>query len=486
VSKQEYFIRYSRFSTLALRPSTPFWFLLALALCAGSLSGAAQGIYYVPAPKAQASLPVGPAYIARLVDARRQRTSIGWVMARGSPLHKPAMFHEGLPATLRPFLAHFVPGQPGAVPLVMRLTGLEIAERIDQYSEAALAGLTADFYAPQPDSSYRLVAHFAQVRERSAMSFVGDATGLHASTIGELLLAAATQSCDLSAWPSTGPSYPAAYVLAPTPHPDEALPVLLPTTQPRPGYYHSLLDFWNNQPAEPGQPTVDARPYQGSEWAGEYEVKPYRLNAAGKRTLVTDAWGFCDGQHFYVRRGQAYYQLRRQGQDFVFYGRLGDDPQFRAAASGRSMAASVAGFTGMLLANAAASSVDTQALFTLSLLTGNVSLDQPSQNTGMASARPTHLFIYRPRAAKGPPVRIRLASGQPAQELVSGDFLTFEPVGDQPVQVYMSQATGPEVDLVVTPTAEASTYLECWPARVVPLHQVKEAEGAAAVTRLVR
>jgi hypothetical protein len=471
---------------VASRTSTSFWVLLAIALWAGSLPGAAQGVYYVPAPKASASLPVGPAYIARLVDARRQRTSIGWVMARGSPLHKPAMFQEGLATTLRPFLARFAPGQPGAVPLVMRLTGLEVAERIDQYSEAALAGLTADFYAPQPDSSYRLVAHFAQVRERSAVALVGDATGLHAANIGELLLAAATQSRDLPAWPSTGPSYPAAYVLAAAPHPDEGLPVLLPTAQPRPGYYYSLTDFWNNKPAEPGQPTVETRPYQGTEWAGEYEVKPYRLNAAGKRALVTDVWGFCDGQHFYVWRGQAYYQLRRQGQDFVFYGRLGDDPQFRAAASGRSMAASVAGFTGMLLANAAVSTSDTRALFTLSLLTGNVSLDQPSQNTGTAAARPTHLFIYRPRTAKGPPVRIRLATGQPAQELAAGDFLTFEPIGDQPVQVSVSQATGPDVDMVVTPTAEAPTYLECWPARVIPLRQVKEAEGAAAVTRLVK
>ena len=73
-----------------------------------------------------------------------------------------------------------------------------------------------------------------------------------------------------------------------------------------------------------------------------------------------------------------------------------------------------------------------------------------------------------------------------AQELAAGDFLTFEPVGDQPVQVSVSPAAGPAVDVVVTPTAEVPTYLECWPARVIPLRQVKEVEGAAALTRLVR
>jgi hypothetical protein len=365
----------------------------------------------VPAPRVHASLPPGPAYVARLIDARRQRTSIGWVLASGSPLHKPAMFREGLLATLRPFLARYVPGQPGAVPLVMRLTGLEIAERTDQFSEAALAGLTADFYAPQPDSSYRLVAHFAQEQEHSAVSLVGDATGLHAANLGELLLAAATQSRDLTKWPSNGPSYSAAYVLDPEPHPAESLPILAPATALRPGYYHSLTEFWNNQPSEPGKPTVEARPYQGSEWAGENEVKPYRLNVAGKLALATDTWGFCDGQHCYVRRGPDYYLLQPQGQDFVFYGRLGQDAQFRGMAASRSMVGSmVGGVAGMALANAAASMVDNRALFTLSLLTGNVSLDQPSQNTRAVTARPTHLFVYRPRSAKGPAVRIRLAA----------------------------------------------------------------------------
>jgi hypothetical protein len=276
-------------------------------------------------------------------------------------------------------------------------------------------------------------------------------------------------------------------VLAAEPLPAESLPILARAVRLRPGFYHSLTEFWNNQPAEPGQLTVEARPYQGSEWAGEVEVKPYRLNAAGKLALATDVWGFCDGQHCYVRRESSFYLLRPQGQDFVFYGRLGQDAQFRGAAASRSMASSMmGGLAGGALANAAASSVDKRVLFTLSLLTGNVSLDQPSQHTSDATARPTHLFVYRPRAAKGPPVRIRLAAGQPAQELIAGDFLTFEPASDQPVQVYVVPATGPEVSLAVTPTADTPTYLECRPAAEMPLRQVPDAEGAAAVTKMVK
>lgn len=455
-----------------------------MALLLGSRPGAAQGVYYVPAPKVPTALGPGPAYVARLVDARPQRTNIGWVMARGSPLHQPALFREGLPATLAPFLARMAPGQPGAVPLIMRLTGLEIAERIEFFNEVAMAGLTADFYAPQPDSTYRLVARFGQVREHAGIALVGDVTGAHAANLGQLLLAAAVQSRNQTAWPGAGPSYPAAYVLAPTPHPEEALPVLRTNAPLRPGYYHTLADFWNNQPAEPGLPTVETRPYQGSEWAGEQEVKPYRLNAAGQLALATDAWGFCDGQRCYVRRGQEFYPLRRQGQDFVFYGRIGQDPQFRAAASSRSPISVLGGATGGLLATAAANAADDRALFTLSLLTGNVSLDQPSPSA--AATRPTQLFVYRPRNAKGPAVRIRLAADQPAQELAAGDFLTFEPASDQPLRVALLPTSGPETSLVVTPTSELPTYLECRPADAAPLRQVQSKEGAAAVTKLVR
>jgi hypothetical protein len=408
-------------------------------------------------------------------------------MASGSPLHQPVMFREGLLATLRPFLAHYVPGQPGAAPLVMRLTGLEVAERLDRFSEAALAGLTADFYAPQPDSSYRLVAHIGQVRERSAIGLIGDATGLHAANIGELLLAAVVQARDVAHWPNTGPSYPAAYVLATEPHPAEFLPVLEPTIAPRPGYYHSLTDFWNNQPTEPGVPTVETHPYQGSEWAGEQEVKPYRLNAAGKLALATDVWGFCDGRYYYVRRERDFYRLRRQGQDLTFYGRIGQDKQYRVTTAGRSATSLVSGgLVGSILARGIAETDGDRSLFTLSLLTGNVSLDQPSQSMSETAARPTHLFVYRPRNAKGAAVRIRLANSETTQELAAGEFLTFEPASDQPVQVYLVSTTGPEVSLTVIPTADAPLYLECRPTAAAPLRQMPDNEGAAALTRLVK
>jgi hypothetical protein len=429
----------------------------------------AQAIYYLPPPQVKAPAKPGPVYVARVVDARPQRTSIGWVGQSTSLLPVPATFRTKLSAVLQDFFTQYTPGQANAVPLVLRLTGLEVGEAPD-----ATAGVVGDFYAPQPDSSYRLVAHFAQM-----VTQPGRAKSTIPSTLGLLLMDAALQGRDQAHWLPAGPSYPATYVLASELHPAEVLPALAPGFQPRAGFYYTLEEFWRNQPGEPGIPDVEARPYLTAEWAGDLEVRPYRRTVGGQRVPATNIWGFSDGKNFYLRLKQNFYKLERRGQGFIFYGRVGDDPVFRAAAANSN-----SGNSG-LFASAAAPSLERRAQFSFSLLTGSTSLDQGAIAPPLAT-RPTHLFVYRPRNAKGPAVRIRLAAGQPAQELAAGDFLTFEPASDQPVQVYLVPATGPEVRVVVTPTAEVPTYLECRPTEAVPLRQVKDDAGAAALTRLVR
>ena len=435
----------------------------------------AQGIHYLPPPQVKAPAKPGAVYIARVVDARPQRTSVGWVGQSTSLLPVPTTFRTKLSAVLQDFFTQYTPGQANAVPLVLRLTGLEVGEAPD-----ATAGVVGDFYAPQPDSSYRLVAHFAQMVTQPT-SFFGHATANIPATLGLLLMNAAMQGRDQARWLQAGPSYPTAYVLASELHPTEVLPALAPDFQPRAGFYYTLEEFWRNQPGEPGTPDVEARPYLSAEWAGDLEVKPYRRTADGQRVPATAIWGFSDGRNFYLRLNQNFYKLERRGQGFIFYGRVGDDPAFRAAAAAKRNSSN----SGLLFAAAAAPSLERRAQFSFSPLTGSTSLDQGAIAPPLAT-RPTHLFVYRPRNAKGPAVRIRLAAGQPAQELAAGEFLTFEPASDQPVQVYLLPEAGPEASLTITPTAELPTYLECRPAAATPLRQVKDDEGAAAVTRLVK
>lgn len=468
------------YSPILLRIVTYFLVnVLALSLAATG-STAAQAFYYVSAPEVAVARPVGPSYVARVVDTRPQRASLGLVM-RGNKA-QAATFHEGVAGTLQTFFGRYAPGQPGAVPLVLRLSGLEIAELPGSVVEGRLgqlatASLVADFYAPQPDSSYQLVAHFAQLREKWAL----DVTSRHTANLGSLLLTAAEAGGQPATWLSNGPRYSKALVLSSQPLPNEVLPVLLPTVRPHPSFYYKLSDFWQNQPNEPGQPLVVRRAYTAPEWAGEVETKAYR-RTAGPGELAEDVWGFCDGQDFYIRRGRLFYKLERRGVDFFFSGPTDEDPIYRKASSTNAGIAAGAGLGGATAAVIdAAVSNGPQALLKLSLLTGEVRLAQLNSSAATAVAnRPTNLFIYRPRDAKGPAVRLRLADDLPAQDLAAGDFLTFEPASDQPLRVCLLPATGSPTYLAITPTSEAPTYLECRPAASEPLRKVADKTGAAA------
>jgi hypothetical protein len=449
------------------------------ALVVGAAGAArAQATFYVPAPTTALVLPPAPTYVARVVDARPQHTTLGLVMRAGAP--RMAVFEAGLPPTVQAFLAAHAPGQPGAVPLVMRLTGLELAEVPGGLTERALAGLVADFYAPQPDSTYRRVARYADVHTRAGL----DATGLHADNLAHLLLEAAKVAAAPAAGPASGPAYPRAAVLGAQPLPGEMLPALDPATVPRPGFYHTLPEFWLNAPSEAGQPQVERHPYLTAEWAGTDEVKPYRVLPNGRHPLADDVWGFCDGERYYIRRGRSFYELTRRGAGFVHFGQLEEDPEYRAAANSRTFSRAMV--MGWAAAGASNTSGGGRALFTFSPLTGKSSLSQSSSAAVAIAGRPTHLFIYRPRSEKGPAVRIRLADDQPAQELAAGDFLTFEPASDAPLRVCLLPATGAPVYLPITPTTDAPTYLECRPATPEPLRKVKDTAGAAALTKLVK
>jgi hypothetical protein len=242
-----------------------------------------------------------------------------------SLLPVPATFRNGLVPTLQAFFAQYAPGQTEAIPLVMRVTALEIAD-----TPEAMASIITDFYAPQPDSSYRLVVHFAQMLTKPIGRWA-NATAKLNDNLGDLLLTAALASRTQAAWQSQGPTYPSAYVLAPESHPAEILPILDPNVQLKTGFYHSLTEFWYNQPSEPGQPEVELRPYISAEWAGDSEVKPYRRSADGQRVPATNIWGFSDGREFYLQQGRNFYRLVRRGQGFVFHGRIGDDPAYQSA-----------------------------------------------------------------------------------------------------------------------------------------------------------
>ncbi|MGI4761244.1 MAG: hypothetical protein ACRYF0_11090 [Janthinobacterium lividum] len=452
--------------------------VLGLALPGGICR--AQVVQYLAEPQGLTALPPAPAYIARVVDARPYRTALGYTKA-GSPVAQPLMFRDELAATMQRCFTHFAPGQPQAVPLVLRLTRLEAAEDTRYLSAAKVtATMEAILYAPQADGTYRAVANFAQQLQHPVSGGAGAALVSHTINLTALFLNAAAVGANQAAWLAFGPAYSAAQ-LATVVEPTATLPRLQPGAPRKPGFYYSWAEFRADDPGEPGAPEVEARPIAGSQWAGDEDIKPYHIRN-GKRVLATDVWGFSDGDQVYIRQGRDFYRLRPHQDDYIFFGRAGTDAATHSAINMLGVASALTTGVGGLSTNA-----EHRALYRLSTVTGTVS-ESESMGTALASGgeRPTQLFIYRPRQAKGAAVRVRLSSGGSAQELAANDYVSFSPPLGPPITVYLTPATGPEIALPVALTTSAAVYLEYSPADPLPLHQVKEAVGAAAVTRLIK
>ncbi len=446
--------------------------------------GAAQVIQYLPPLPAPASAaPAGmAAHIVRVVDARPTRPALGTTQA-GGRVSQQVMFREDLAQTLQAYFARYAPGPAGAAPLVLRLTRLTVEEAWWGGQLRATATLEADLYRPEPDSSYRLVGSLVKSVQQFVAGGQPAALVAHNTNMSALLLQAATVAGNAAGWATTGPTYAAARVFGPVVSPGTAFPILAAGAVWKPGFYWTLREFQLNQPSEPGPPDVEKRPYQ-SAGVGEDGVQHFHRNAAGKRALTTDGWGFCDGTYAYFRLGANFYPLRKQGADFVFVVPTGPSPGLRNAANALSLASLAAGYGGGAFFRPGA---EHRTLYRLDLASGEVgpALGASQKVLITVPGRPTQVFVYRPRGAKGPPVRIKFADDQPAQQLAAGEYLSFSPPANQPLEVHMMPPTGPEATLPLVATTDAPVYLECRPAEKAPLRQVSKATGDAAVSRLI-
>ena len=454
--------------------------LLGLSLVLDGSPCKAQVVQYLAEPRGLTPLSAAPAYVARVVDARPSQTALGYTKAGGA-VAQPLLFRDNLATTMQNYFARFASGQTQAVPLVLRLTKLTVDEEAHYLSMSKVtATMEAVFYAPQADGTYRAVANFTQTLERPISGGASATLVSHTANLDALFLNAAAVGANQAAWLATGPAYSAAQVAA-TQQPAAALPLLQPRAPRKPGFYYSWAEFESNNPSEPGVPEVETRPFAGSQWMNDEEVKPYHTSN-GKRMLATDVWGFSDGKQAYIRQERDFYLLRPHENDYVFLGRTGTDALTHSTINMLGVASALTTGGGFVNTNP-----EHRVLYRLNTASGLI-----SQSTSMGATissgaeRPTQLFVYWPRGATGRPVRIRLSTEEASQELQAGDYLSFSPPAGVAVTVYLAPATGTEIPLPVIATSQSAIYLEYRPAEVTPLHQVKEAVGAAAVTRLVK
>lgn len=454
--------------------------LLALGLGVNGGLCEAQVVQYLAEPQNLTALPPAPAYVARVVDARPYRTALGYTKAGGA-VAQPLMFREELAVVMQSCFARFAPSQPQAVPLVLRLTKLEADENTRYLGTAkVMATMEGVLFAPQADGTYRAVATFSQTLQRPVSGGAGAALVSHTLNLGTLFLNAAAVGANQAAWLAPGPAYSAAQVAA-VQQPTAPRQLLAPGAPRKPGFYYSWAEFSADSPGEPGVPDVEIRPYAGSQWIGYDNIKPYHL-LNGKRVLASNVWGFSDGTQVYIRQGQDFYQLRPHEDDYIFFGRAGTDALTHSTINVLGAASALT--TGIYVRS---TNPEHRVLYRLSTASGLVTQSESMGTTvSSGSERPTQLFVYWPRGAKGPPVRVRLSTEEAPHELRAGDFLSFSPPAGITATVYLAPATGTEIPLPIIATSQSAIYLEYRPAEATPLHQVKEEVGAAAVTRLVR
>jgi hypothetical protein len=453
-----------------------FIFSLLLSILTLARSGEAQVTQYLPQLVAARAVQPGLASVSRVVDARPGRPmALGYSLSGGAG-PQPVTFAQPLVPTLLAFLQQGVaPSVISGRELVMRLTRLEIEELKLQ----TLARLEAEFYQMAPDSSYQLVARYAETAQRPIAGKREVALIAHSQNLSELLLGALGVGGNAARWRPNGPRRLRNQLQAP-----EAArpagprwPILAEGATRQAGFYRTFDDFRNNRPTEADRLEVERHPTSNAERADDYGVAPYYREANGRRKPATIYWGFSDGQHAYIRFDFAYYRLLSQPGGFMF------DTQTKLRSNGGLY------INGGFYPTASIKphehyEIDLDTDTGVPFLPGHHSLKPQSQLLNPQS-RPTQLLIYRPRSAKGPAAQIRLAPDQPAQSLAAGEYLQFSPPAGQPLTVQVQLASGAEATLPVLPTAESAVYLEFRPGQAVPLQQVKAEAGAAAVSRLV-
>ncbi|OON68760.1 hypothetical protein [Hymenobacter sp. CRA2] len=331
-------------------------------LCAffGAFGATAQKRHQVDLASQSLAQPFQAGRITEVLDARPDRTSIGWVQVGIANERVPADIKGGVgPALQR--LAQ-TPAGTDATPYALRVHQLVIGEATGAASEAASAELVVDLLRLQGNGQYEVLWRAAEAVETRGM----EVTGKHGANISVLL-----QKC-LAQFEAAGPAkLPAVATLtaeqaaAPLAKLGPLTPFPLQTEKVRrPGVYHSLDDFRRNVPNDQKLVAVSKTPRTSPNWAGTSEVELYYVDDKGARTPVRNVWGFSDGQDSYILHQRRYYLLMPTDEGFMFEAPSAADPG--AVGTG----AVVGGLIGAGIAAAATSGYRQE--HRLNLLTGRV------------------------------------------------------------------------------------------------------------------
>ncbi|MDJ1498003.1 hypothetical protein QNI19_33990 [Cytophagaceae bacterium DM2B3-1] len=257
-------------------------------------------------------------YIARVVDARSDKETIGIVQRGVFNRNAPASFVGSLEPQLQDFFDRGLAAKQGYTPVIVKVNQLVIAEKRTPTMETATAFAELDFIVSRNDSLFLLFQISSSVK-RDGM----DVTGFHDENIAEALSKCMIKFAK-SPWKEAlykGPIVTNEQLISNSPIKFELpdLPVFH-TNTPQRGIYMSLSEFLNNKPGNSEQFMLDVKPRKGKNWEGVDRVTPYLIQFDGSQTRLKNAWGFSDGSQAYIYYNEDYFPLVQKGNTFVFDG----------------------------------------------------------------------------------------------------------------------------------------------------------------------
>jgi len=373
----------------------PFLLLLA------GPAAAQQFAISLPPQTASTPLAAGSFQVAQVVDARADRTTLGFAQ-QGLDNHRvPANFPQGLEKEVLGFVSR-LSGVSGGRPVVLRIHTLKITEETRASSERATAEVTADFLVQQGEQYYPLLAAAAGVETKGL-----DVTGQHAGNLAKVLSSCLAQ---LAALPAT--AQPAAgtapLTWAQVQHGDGYQPYRFPiqkTMEPKRGFYRTFEEFQQDSPSRNTDPfEVVQTPRTNKKWAGLPAIEAYylRLSATDQRTPVRGVWGFSDGHDTYIFQRGSYFQLTPTGTGYSFTGAALPDP------NDVTTGAILGGLAGAAIVSATSNTGPMD--YEMSVVTGNLQPRRAPDGFG-AAADTAAVYLYR-RADASP--------AEPLQVLVDG------------------------------------------------------------------
>lgn len=376
-------------------------YLFTLTLCLLSYTEAQSQNYYINLNSQVISIPNRQVYISQVIDARPLKTYIGLVQRGLTNSKTTASFKEGLEKELTSFLKSQLPEKEGMQPIIVKVLRLKISEHTGITSEKASVEVAVDFIHPREEGYYRVYRATAVAGGRGL-----DVTGQHDMNIATALKDCLeqleksnweSQLADMSplSWEEVKSEEIAAAELA-------NYPILKDERLTR-GIYQDFMEFRNNAPNNTEAFELETWERTAKDWKGTFDVTPYQTNDAGKRKVVKNAWGFCDGVTTYIYFQKEYFPIEREGNVLTFYG-------FAPPDGGKVTAASIAGgaIGGAIGGTiAAAATSGRRKRFVLDILTGQVSEFVINSYEGrMVSNKPAKIILYYQKNKSQVPVNL--------------------------------------------------------------------------------